>query len=195
MCCIYRKALKTVLFVSLGAGPYLRRWSFVRGISTSCVVIPHRPPAFVTSMISGTSTREKVQLPSGRFAACWPIGLGTYNGRAAVFLASGRRILNPRDEVLPVPVVEEAVPLLAEASGFTMLFVLQILFLYILVYNLVRTFVSQLTGPLLDLIFLLRFVKWVSRGHINFGSSPLIGQEWFRNMPTPLQLEKNRLIS
>ncbi|CAM9747337.1 unnamed protein product [Ascophyllum nodosum] len=115
MCCIYRKALKTVLFVSVGAGPYLRRWSFVRGVSTSCVVIPYRPPAFVTSMISGTSTREKVQLPSGRFAACWPIGLGTYNGRAAVFLASGRRILNPRDEVLPVPVVEEAVPLLAEA--------------------------------------------------------------------------------
>lgn len=67
-------------------------------------------------MVSGTINRQEVQLPSGRFTACWPVGLGTYNGRAAVFLASGRRILDPRDEVLPVPIAEEAVVLLAEAS-------------------------------------------------------------------------------
>lgn len=69
-------------------------------------------------MVSGTINRQEVELPSGRFTACWPVGLGTYNARAAVFLASGRRILDPRDEVLPVPIAEEAVPLLAEASEF-----------------------------------------------------------------------------
>lgn len=69
-----------------------------------------------TRMVTGTSNRQDVQLPSGRFAACWPVGLGTYNGGAAVFLASGRRILDPREEVFPLPISEESVALLAEAS-------------------------------------------------------------------------------
>lgn len=63
-------------------------------------------------------SRKAVELPSGRFAACWPIGLGQYNGGAAVFLASGRRILDPREEVLPIPISEEAVSLLSEASEY-----------------------------------------------------------------------------
>lgn len=69
-------------------------------------------------MVSGTGNRQSstVQLPSGRFAACWPIGLGSYNGGPAVFLANKRRILDPREEVFPIPVGPEAVPLLSEAS-------------------------------------------------------------------------------
>lgn len=67
-------------------------------------------------MVAGTASSTAVQLPSGRFAACWPIGLGSYNGGAAVFLASERRILDPREEVLPIPISEDAVPLLSEAS-------------------------------------------------------------------------------
>ena len=67
-------------------------------------------------MVVGTDNRQAVQLPSGRFAACWPIGLGQYNGGAAVFLGSKRRILDPREEVLPIPISDEAVPLLSEAS-------------------------------------------------------------------------------
>lgn len=69
-------------------------------------------------MVSGStgSRQTAVQLPSGRFAACWPIGLGQYNGGPAVFLASKRRILDPREEVFPVPIPEEAVSLLSEAS-------------------------------------------------------------------------------
>lgn len=68
-------------------------------------------------MVSGTGNRQSVvQLPSGRFSACWPIGLGSYNGGPAVFLANKRRILDPREEVLPLPIGPEAVPLLSEAS-------------------------------------------------------------------------------
>ena len=70
----------------------------------------------VPVMVVGTDNRQAVQLPSGRFAACWPIGLGQYNGGAAVFLGSKRRILDPREEVLPIPISDEAVPLLSEAS-------------------------------------------------------------------------------
>lgn len=71
-------------------------------------------------MVSGTGNRQStVQLPSGRFAACWPIGLGSYNGGPAVFLASKRRILDPREEVFPIPIGPEAVPLLSEASECT----------------------------------------------------------------------------
>lgn len=55
-------------------------------------------------------------LPSGDFAACWPVALGQYNGGAAVFLGRQQRILDPREEVLPVPIPEDAVPLLSEAS-------------------------------------------------------------------------------
>lgn len=68
-------------------------------------------------MVSGTGNRQSaVQLPSGRFAACWPVGLGSYNGGPAVFLANKRRILDPREEVFPIPIDPEAVPLLSEAS-------------------------------------------------------------------------------
>lgn len=67
-------------------------------------------------MVVGTDNKNAVQLPSGRFAACWPVGLGQYNGGAAVFLGSKRRILDPREEVLPIPISDEAVPLLSEAS-------------------------------------------------------------------------------
>lgn len=68
-------------------------------------------------MVSGTGNRQSVvQLPSGRFSACWPIGLGSYNGGPAIFLANKRRILDPREEVLPIPIGREAVPLLSEAS-------------------------------------------------------------------------------
>ncbi|CBJ48652.1 conserved unknown protein [Ectocarpus siliculosus] len=70
----------------------------------------------MTMMVSGTGSRQApVQLPSGRFAACWPVGLGQYNGGPAVFLANKRRILDPREEVLPIPIPEEAAPLLSEA--------------------------------------------------------------------------------
>lgn len=55
-------------------------------------------------------------LPAGDFAACWPVALGQYNGGAAVFLSKDRSILNPREEVLPVPIDEAALPLLSEAS-------------------------------------------------------------------------------
>lgn len=73
-------------------------------------------------MVTGTSNRQTVQLPAGRFTASWPIGLGTYNGGPAVFLASQRRILNPREEVMPIPISEEAVPLLSEASKYDIVF-------------------------------------------------------------------------
>lgn len=73
-------------------------------------------PSLVPVMVVGTDNKQAVQLPSGRFAACWPVGLGQYNGGAAVFLGSKRRILDPREEVLPIPISDEAVPLLSEAS-------------------------------------------------------------------------------
>lgn len=74
--------------------------------------------ATTTTMISDStgSRQAAVQLPSGRFTACWPVGLGQYNGGPAVFLATKRRILDPREEVFPVPIPDEAVSLLSEAS-------------------------------------------------------------------------------
>eukprot|EP00904_Undaria_pinnatifida_P000681 jgi/Undpi1/10613/HiC_scaffold_29.g13063.m1 len=66
-------------------------------------------------MVVGTD-KQAVHLPSGRFTACWPVGLGQYNGGPAVFLASKRRILDPREEVFPIPISDEVVSLLSEAS-------------------------------------------------------------------------------
>lgn len=126
MSLFYRNALIIYLCFERTSGLPVRRKSCVQAATPSCIGgafhplhRQHDPPGFVTSMmVSGTINRQEVELPSGRFMACWPVGLGTYNGRAAVFLASGRRILDPRDEVLPVPIAEEAVALLAEASEF-----------------------------------------------------------------------------
>lgn len=72
-----------------------------------------------STMVTGTRKSQTVLLPSGRFVGCWPVGLGQYNGGAAVFLAKERRILNPREEVLPIPITEDAVSLLSEASEWT----------------------------------------------------------------------------
>lgn len=85
--------------------------------SSMMMMLPSSPR--MTMMVSGTGSRQApVQLPSGRFAACWPVGLGQYNGGPAVFLANKRRILDPREEVLPIPIPEEAAPLLSEASEY-----------------------------------------------------------------------------
>ncbi|CAB1109726.1 unnamed protein product [Ectocarpus sp. CCAP 1310/34] len=82
--------------------------------SSMMMMLPSSPR--MTMMVSGTGSRQApAQLPSGRFAACWPVGLGQYNGGPAVFLANKRRILDPREEVLPIPIPEEAAPLLSEA--------------------------------------------------------------------------------
>lgn len=74
----------------------------------------YRTPA---SMVTSTRT-DREQFPVGEFASCWPVGLGRYNGGSAVFLAKERRLLDPREEVLPIPISERAVPLLSEASKY-----------------------------------------------------------------------------
>lgn len=73
---------------------------------------PCRVPS---TMVTGTRI-EQEKLPIGEFVACWPIGLGRYNGGSAVFLAKKRRLLDPREEVMAVPISESSVPLLSEAS-------------------------------------------------------------------------------
>ncbi|CAM9523221.1 unnamed protein product [Scytosiphon promiscuus] len=83
---------------------------------STCLSSASTSKAPVRMMASGVEDRQaSALLPSGRFAACWPIGLGQYNGGPAVFLAGKRRILDPREEVLPIPIPDEAVPLLSEA--------------------------------------------------------------------------------
>ncbi|CAN0258739.1 unnamed protein product [Pylaiella littoralis] len=87
-------------------------------LSTSTSTSTSAPAPFsTTTMVSGStgSRQATVQLPSGRFTACWPVGLGQYNNGPAVFLANKRRILDPREEVFPVPIPKEAVSLLSEA--------------------------------------------------------------------------------
>lgn len=76
-------------------------------------------PAYRQAPAMVSTANRQVQLPSGRFTACWPIGLGSYNGAPAVFLSNKRRILDPREEVFPIPIDKEAVPLLSEASECT----------------------------------------------------------------------------
>ena len=78
-------------------------------------------------MVVGTD-KQAVHLPSGRFTACWPVGLGQYNGGPAVFLASKRRILDPREEVFPIPISDEVVSLLSEASEWVIRLAFSILY-------------------------------------------------------------------
>lgn len=80
---------------------------------------PMVSPAYRQAQTMVSTANRQVELPSGRFTACWPIGLGSYNGAPAVFLSNKRRILDPREEVFPVPIDKEAVPLLSEASECT----------------------------------------------------------------------------
>lgn len=99
-------------------------WALSRRPSGALLSPPVSPSTSIVGgtvrmMISGSTPDRQAQLPSGQFAACWPIGLGSYNGGPAVFLASKRRILDPREEVLPIPIPDEAVPLLSEASERT----------------------------------------------------------------------------
>ncbi|CAM9746954.1 unnamed protein product, partial [Phaeothamnion confervicola] len=53
----------------------------------------------------------------GPFIELHPVGLGTYNGHPAVYLASTPRLVDPRGDVLPIPVSEPAAKVLEDAMS------------------------------------------------------------------------------
>mmetsp|Transcript_6327 Transcript_6327/g.8387 ORF Transcript_6327/g.8387 Transcript_6327/m.8387 type:complete len:467 (+) Transcript_6327:34-1434(+) len=62
-------------------------------------------------MIGVTVTKQRKYF-GGRFFPTYLVGLGSYNGEDAAFLAQTPSITSPRQEVLPVPVLEGSVALL-----------------------------------------------------------------------------------